>query len=61
MECFKAKCNLWILACSSPTEKEEKLELEDERQSCSVERDDSLLDLKDIILDNILKQTPISV
>ena len=52
MECLKAKCDLWILTCSSPSEEEEKFELEDERQSCSVERDDSLLDLKLIVVDN---------
>ena len=47
----EAKCYLWILTCSSSSE-EEKFELEEERQSWSVERDDSLLDLKISIVDN---------
>ena len=50
MESLEARCNLWILTCSSTSERE-KFELEDETQSCSVERDDSLLDLK-MIIDN---------
>ena len=42
---LKAKFYLWILTCSSSSE-EDKFELEEERQIWSVERDDSLLDLK---------------